>query len=875
MNIRALIGKLSDSTKLAVEKAAALAIANNNYSIELAHIIHSLIKTEPSFVAQTLKKYGADLTHLERELLEDIEHMKSGAQDTPPFSPNVVEVIRKAWLLSSLEFGTQTVSDSSILIAILQDDALRFQFQTKYDSLVNLDCDGVVADGWNLVKRESRQDSFAQKDIGDSSIAHEFPGLKSNEDPLEQYTENLTNKAKRGGLDQVVGRESEIRQLIDILCRRRQNNPILTGEAGVGKTAVVEGFAQKIVDGLVPDELLNVSIRILDLVLLQAGAGVKGEFENRLKSVIQAVKESETPIILFIDEAHSMVGAGGNAGQSDAANILKPALARGELRTIAATTWSEYKKYFEKDAALSRRFQVIKVEEPNTEQAKDIVRSLVSKLETHHNVTILEEAVEGAVELSKRYVAGRQLPDICVSVLDTACSRISLEQNSSPGKLQDLHARLECDQLLYERLQSEQILSDEDNDQLNQLSHAIDIQTQSEIELSERWEKEKQLSLEILDIRKSIYDCDDDPERLNGYKRALISTETELRQLQDESPLVRPYVDVQVVAEVISSWTGIPIGKMHTGDIEKVLDIKPALGKRIVGQDYALQAVADSMLVSSAKISDPSRPNGVFMFCGSSGVGKTETALAIADLLYGGEHDLTVINMSEYKEEHKVSLLMGSPPGYVGYGEGGVLTEAVRRNPYSVILLDEIEKAHPGVQDIFYQVFDKGQLKDGEGRDIDFRNCLIIMTTNAGTETITKLGLDPDTAPPAEKLESLVKDELLNSFKPAFLGRVRIVPFIPLDDKAMFGVVELQLEKIASRIAEQYNSAITFSEQVKKSIVQRCQEVDTGARNAIHIINRNLLPLISSQILANIGADQEISSISVELDEKSNFSIHI
>jgi type VI secretion system protein VasG len=870
MNTRALIGKLSPVARKAVEKAASIAVSQRHFAIELEHVVLALMQEERSGVRSALKKYGVSTEQLEGDILSRFESFDKGHSSAPSFSPNVVELIRKGWLLSSLEYGESQVTGIALLVALFKEESMNLQLMSHLRALSYFEDQDFVRNGPNLIKLEQPEQTAPNTEVAEEGDEPNMAAPTSQQEALDAYTLDLTASARDGKLDPVVGRETEIRQMIDILCRRRQNNPILTGEAGVGKTAVVEGLAQRIVDGEVPDTLKEVDIRILDLTLLQAGAGVRGEFENRLKGVIDEVKQSSRPIILFIDEAHTLIGAGNSGGQGDAANILKPALARGELRTIAATTWAEYKKYFEKDAALTRRFQVVKVEEPTPENAMRMLRTIAPAFEKHHQVMILDEAIRDAVLMSKRYISGRQLPDVCVSVLDTACSRVNLELRNIPGQLDDVQALIDQNEKQLSSAEREAGLYGANEADIEQLRTRIAELNASKEEIQARWQEEKALVERILEVRNALQE-----ENSDADKSQLNELLDQLKNLQGETPLVRPHVDSQVVAEVIASWTGIPAGRMVSSEIQKVLTVQDELKKRIIGQDHALEAVSQSVRISSAKLKDPKQPIGVFMFCGSSGVGKTETALALADLLYGGEQNMTVINMSEFKEEHKVSLLMGSPPGYVGYGEGGVLTEAVRRKPYSVILLDEMEKAHPGVQDVFYQVFDKGSMKDGEGRDIDFRNTLIIMTTNAGTETISRVCADPDTAPLPEQLEGLVKDELLTHFKPAFLGRARLVPFVPLHDEVMAGIVRLQLGRVGQRLSDQYQAQFEFSDAVVETIVSRCKEVDTGARNAIHIINRSLLPEISMRILESMGDEQGLSRVEIDVDEHSQFCFNL
>jgi type VI secretion system protein VasG len=700
------------------------------------------------------------------------------------------------------------------------------------------------------------------------------PSLPRGSGALDQFTTDLTAQAKAGKIDPILGRDSEIRQIVDILTRRRQNNPILTGEAGVGKTAVVEGFALRIASGDVPPALQNVTLRTLDLGLLQAGAGVKGEFENRLRGVIDEVKASPKPIILFIDEAHQLIGAGGAPGQGDAANLLKPALARGELRTIAATTWAEYKKYFEKDAALTRRFQVVKVEEPAEPMAVAMVRGLVDTLERHHKVRILDEAVSEAVRLSARYIPSRQLPDKAVSLIDTACSRVGMSQAAIPPPIEDRQRRttlIDTEVGILDR----EIAAGEPHERRREELLAERARLAQELtDLEARWEQEKALAAEISETRGKIEDPSD-RENKDALRTKLTETSGKLRKLQGETPLIFPVVDRQAVAEVVAGWTGIPTGRMQSNEIRTVLNLKQAMEQRIVGQPHALDAVAQAIRTSRAGLTDPRKPIGVFLMVGTSGTGKTETALTLSDLLYGGEQNMTVINMSEFKEEHKVSLLMGSPPGYVGYGEGGVLTEAVRRRPYSVILLDEMEKAHSGVQDIFFQVFDKGNMKDGEGRDIDFKNTVIIMTSNAGTDLITRLCADPETAPDAAGLTDALMPELMKFFKPAFLGRVNLVPYFPLSPEIIRQIVELQLGRIQRRVAESYGAKFAWDKDLVDVIAARCTETSSGARNVEKILSRTLLPELSAEVLSRLAEGATIDAVTVGVDTAGSFQYHI
>ena len=710
---------------------------------------------------------------------------------------------------------------------------------------------------------------------------------------MDKFTVNLTEDARQGKIDPILGRDEEIRQIIDILIRRRQNNPILTGEAGVGKTAVVEGFALRIASGDVPDPLKDVCVRSLDLGLLQAGASVKGEFENRLKSVIAEVKASPQPIIMFIDEAHTLIGAGGKEGQGDAANLLKPALARGELRTIAATTWAEYKKYFERDPALTRRFQVVKIEEPDEEKATNMMRAISSMLQHHHGVRIMDEAIIDSVKLSSRYITSRQLPDKSVGLLDTACARVALSQSATPAAVEDTRRGITQCTTNISLLERENATLGTNGERINELKEKLGKLESLLVVQESQWGKEKDKVTKIHELQKRIeQDFYARPlseairkqkglpaplsdAEMTKIKSSLHTLSAELSTIQGEAPMIQVNVNSQAIAEVVANWTGIPVGKMLSDEIQSILNLKETLEQRVIGQPHALHAIAESIRTSRAGLTDPRKPIGVFFMVGPSGVGKTETALALADMLYGGEQNITTINMSEFKEEHKVSMLLGSPPGYVGYGEGGVLTEAVRRKPHSVLLLDEMEKAHPGVQDIFYNLFDKGTIKDGEGRDIDFRNTIIIMTSNAGEEHIRAMCEASEELPSPEVLLDNFRPQLLNYFKPAFLGRTMVVPYYPLNDENLLKICQLNMKRIEKRVREHYNSQFTYDDEVLVHIVARCQEVDTGARNIENILTRTLLPALATECLSKMASADDISSIHIGVTQDGQFTYGI
>ncbi len=703
---------------------------------------------------------------------------------------------------------------------------------------------------------------------------------------LDQYTIDLTGRARRGEIDPVLGRDAEVRQVVDILVRRRQNNPILTGEAGVGKTAVVEGLAGRIAAGDVPPPLRDVVLRTLDLGLLQAGAGVKGEFENRLKQVIAEVKASPAPVILFIDEAHTMIGAGGQAGQADAANLLKPALARGELRTIAATTWAEYKKYFEKDAALARRFQVVKVEEPDEARALVMMRGLVGHLEVHHGVRVLDEAVEASVRLSHRYIAGRQLPDKSVSLLDTACARVSIGQHAVPPAVEDARRRIDHLEVEIGILRREEATGARHDERLAEKDRQLADEQARLVTLEARWEDERTLVEKVraladqLESRHAKGDGRAEAtapagDGVDALRAELDARMAELRALQGEAPLMPVRVDAQAIAEVVAAWTGVPVGKMLGDEIRTVLELPARLGERVVGQGHALEAIGQRIRTARANLTDPRRPIGVFLMVGPSGVGKTETALALADALYGGERNLVTINMSEYQEAHTVSGLKGSPPGYVGYGEGGVLTEAVRRRPYCAVLLDEVEKAHPDVLELFFQVFDKGTLEDGEGREIDFKNTVILLTSNVGSATIMRLCAGASDRPDPAALAEALRPELLRAFPAALLGRMVVVPYFPIDDEALRRIVRLQLDRIGGRMRDNHRAEFSYSDAVVEHIAGRCREVESGARNVDHILSRMLLPELSAEFLSRLAAGTPATRAEVSVGDGGAFRYDI
>jgi len=865
VNLRGLIGKLNDTARGALESAAGLCLARTHYDIEIEHVLLKLLDASASDAAKIFHHFEVDTSRLQKELERTLDTFKTGNARTPAFSPTVLKLLSEAWSLASLDYGANQIRSGHVILALVSTDDLVRLVSSKGKELLKIDAAALKKSLNEIVEG-------SQEDVPDSSSAAPgepgLPKVGGKTPNLDQFTVNLTENAKKGKIDPVLGRDAEIRQVIDILMRRRQNNPILTGEAGVGKTAVVEGFALRIASGDVPPSLKNVHLHTLDLALLQAGAGIKGEFENRLKGLIEEVKSSSVPIILFIDEAHTMIGAGGQAGQNDAANLLKPALARGELRTIAATTWSEYKKFFEKDAALARRFQVVKVEEPVETQCMVMLRGIVGALEKHHGVRILDEGVASAVRLSHRYLAGRQLPDKAVSVLDTACARLSLGQNAIPAAIED--ASREIDDLTVQTrvLEREASVGADHAERLENIAKKKAAAEERLKVLNERFTKERELVMKIRDLRTKLEDAKDAKE---SERAELDNLNAELNALQGETPLMRVCVDSITIGEVISAWTGIPAGKMLKDEIATVLSLESVLGSRVIGQNHALAQIAERIRTSRASLEDPNKPIGVFMLVGPSGVGKTETALTLSDLMYGGERNLITINMSEFQEAHTVSTLKGSPPGYVGYGEGGVLTEAVRRRPYSVVLLDEVEKAHPDVLELFFQVFDKGMMEDGEGREIDFKNTIIILTSNAGTDTLMKLTADPETAPSSEGLVKALKPELDKIFKPAFLGRLVIIPYFPVRDEALKKIITLKLAKIQRRLMENHRVTLDYDPALVEEVAKRCTEVESGARNVDNILTNTLLPQISRRLLAGMAEGQKLASIHVGVGADSNF----
>ncbi len=892
-SLKTLISKLNATCRQAAERAASLCMSRGNYEVDLEHLLIALLENPGADLLLVAKRCGISPTGLERELNQEIDRFKTGNTRTPVFSPHIVKLLEQAWLIASLDTRLPRIRSGHLLLALLTEPELsqlvvrgaKLLTKVRLDELKH-NFDKMTEGSAEAAEVAGLADGRPGEEGDDPALGVAVPGGKTP--ALDQFTTNLTQRARDGKVDPVIGRDGEIRQVIDILMRRRQNNPILTGEAGVGKTAVVEGLALRIAQDDVPPPLLGVELHTLDMGLLQAGASVKGEFENRLKNVIDEVKKSPKPIILFIDEAHTMIGAGGQSGQNDAANLLKPALARGELRTVAATTWAEYKKYLEKDAALARRFQVVKVEEPSEPLAAAMLRGMVPLMEKHFGIRVLDKAVTEAVRLSHRYISGRQLPDKAISVLDTACAKVALGQSATPALIDEADKRLLREQAELAALEREAASGAWHDARIKELKAQITAIESDLAIFKARFGEEKGLVSRILELRGALEQGEAPVAvtKARGTKKSAVeSTGNEeldkallhLRELQGESPMVPLQVDGHVVAEIIAAWTGIPLGKMVKDEINTVLSLKPLLQERVIGQDHALEAIAQRVRTARANLEDPNKPKGVFLFAGPSGVGKTETALALADILYGGERKLVTINMSEYQEAHSVSGLKGSPPGYVGYGEGGVLTEAVRRNPYSVVLLDEVEKAHPDVLELFFQVFDKGVLDDAEGREIDFRNTLIILTSNVGSSQIMQACLNKpaDEVPAADDLADSLRPVLFKSFKPAFLGRMKVVPYYPISDDVLVGIIELKLGRIRDRIAANHKAEFVWDDKLVEAVLARCTEVDSGARNVDHILNGTLLPEIAETVLARMAEGAAIQRIKITAGKTGEFKYTI
>ncbi|MDD5268007.1 MAG: type VI secretion system ATPase TssH [Methylococcales bacterium] len=896
----ALFGKLNNLAYKGIESATVFCKMRGNPYVELIHWLHQILQLQDSDLHRIIKKFELNPSHLARDFIEALDRLPAGSTSISDLSSHVQEAVEQGWLYASLMYSSNQVRTGHLLVGIVKTSDLRNALNAISGQFKKINTDTLL-DEFSSIVSGSPEDALHAHD-GSKLAGAAAPGEYSGAMPpaqmgkqaaLKQFSVDLTEAARNGELDPIVGRDEEIRQVIDILMRRRQNNPILTGEAGVGKTAVVEGFALRIAAGEVPPPLADVSIRTLDLGLLQAGASMKGEFENRLRQVIEEVQASEKPVILFIDEAHTLIGAGGAAGTGDAANLLKPALARGTLRTIAATTWAEYKKHFEKDPALTRRFQVVKIDEPTEEKALLMMRGVASVMEKHHRILLLDEALEDSVKLSHRYIPDRQLPDKSVSVLDTACARVAISQNAVPAEVDDCRRRIEALKVESAIIDREIAVGVDTKDRKNNAQMKMAEEQERLVELEKRWQDEKTLVERILALRAELTPVAEKKESTDSQEKnpenagadenvevtqhpdALAETrriellhelqglQEQLAALQGEQPLMFPTVDSQAIASVIADWTGIPVGRMVKNEIAAVLNLGDTLNQRVIGQRHALDMIARRVQTSRAGLDNPNKPIGVFMLCGPSGVGKTETGLALAEALYGGEENIITINMSEYQEAHTVSTLKGSPPGYVGYGEGGILTEAVRRRPYSVILLDEVEKAHPDVHEIFFQVFDKGWMEDAEGRFINFKNTIILLTSNAGTDLIMNLCKDPELMPDPEGIAKALREPLLKIFPAALLGRLVTIPYYPLNDEMMKAIIKLQLGRIGKRILENHSIPFTYDETVIQLIADRCTELESGARVVDAILTNTVLPTISGEFLTKMLVGEPATAVRV------------
>jgi type VI secretion system protein VasG len=892
-----LFGKLNSLAYKAIEGATVFCKLRGNPYVELVHWLQQILQTPDSDLHRIVRHFELDSSRLAKDMTESLDRLPRGASSISDLSSHVENAVERGWVYATLMFGESRVRTGHLLVGMLKTPSLRNALVAISRQFEHVKADTLSEDFARIVNG-SPEDQLSAADgsqatPGEASGAM-APAQMGKQEALKRFATDLTERARKGQIDPVSGRDEEIRQIVDILMRRRQNNPILTGEAGVGKTAVVEGFAVRLVRGDVPPPLQNVSLHALDIGLLQAGASMKGEFENRLRQVIDEVQASTKPIILFVDEAHTLIGAGGAAGTGDAANLLKPALARGTLRTIAATTWAEYKKYIEKDPALTRRFQVVQVAEPSEDKAILMVRGVASVLEKHHRVQVLDEALEAAVRLSHRYIPARQLPDKAVSLLDTACARVAISQHAVPPQLEDCRRRIEALDTELEIIGREEVVGVATGDRRKSAEEKLATEHQRRQELETRWQAEKDVVDKILSIRAALRKGSErvegtgsalehaaqaqkaadappvetlGPEQRQSLLGELAVLQARLSELQGESPLILPSVDEHAVGSVVQDWTGVPVGRMVKNEIEAVLNLADTLNQRVIGQRHALEMIAKRIQTSRAKLDNPNKPIGVFMLCGPSGVGKTETALTLAEALYGGEQNVITINMSEFQEAHTVSTLKGSPPGYVGYGEGGVLTEAVRRRPYSVVLLDEVEKAHSDVHELFFQVFDKGWMEDGEGRRIDFKNTIILLTSNVGTELIMNMCKDPELLPEPEGIAKGLREPLLKKFPAALLGRLVVIPYYPLGDSMLANIVRLQLGRITKRVGDHHRIPFTYGDDAVRLIVSRCTEVESGGRMIDAILTNTVLPAISREFLLRTMAGAPITGVRLAVSE--------
>ncbi|OWQ48367.1 ClpV1 family T6SS ATPase [Roseateles noduli] len=867
-----LFGKLNPLAYKAIEGATVFCKLRGNPYVELQHWLYQILNTPDSDLHRIVKHYGLDAAQLSTDLMASLDRLPRGATSVTDLSSWVENAVERGWVYGSLMFGDQQVRTGHLVLGLLKTASMRNVLLSVSKQFEKINVDD-LGEKFNQILEGSPERAMRAAEPGavpgDASGAI-APAAMGKQEALKRYAVDLTERARNGEIDPIAGRDEEIRQIVDILMRRRQNNPILTGEAGVGKTAVVEGFALRLAQGDVPPQLKDVSLYMLDIGLLQAGASMKGEFENRLRQVIDEVQASAKPIILFIDEAHTLIGAGGAAGTGDAANLLKPALARGKLRTIAATTWAEYKKHIEKDPALTRRFQVVQVPEPDEHKAVLMLRGVASILEKHHRVALLDEGIEAAVRLSHRYIPARQLPDKAVSLLDTACARVAVSQHATPAELEDCLRRIQALEIEREIIGREGAIGMDVAERKQRVATQLDEAQTRKAELEARHLKEKGMVDRVLELhallRKDGEGAPEEAER-ETLLTELHGLRSELTALQGDAPLILPQVDEQAVAAVVQDWTGIPVGRMVRNEVQAVLQLADTLNQRVVGQRHALEMIAKRIEVSRAGLDNPSKPIGVFLLAGTSGVGKTETALALAEALYGGEQNVITINMSEFQEAHTVSTLKGSPPGYVGYGEGGVLTEAVRRRPYSIVLLDEVEKAHPDVHELFFQVFDKGRMEDGEGRHIDFKNTIILLTSNAGSDLIMKLCADPELMPEPEGIAKALREPLLKIFPAALLGRLVTIPYYPLSEEMLGQIVRLQLGRIQKRVGENLGVPLTFGDDVVKLIISRCNEVESGGRVVDAILTNTVLPRISREYLTRVTNGQAITKVELAVKD--------
>ncbi|MDE2368874.1 MAG: type VI secretion system ATPase TssH [Burkholderiales bacterium] len=902
-----LFGKLNPPAYKAVEGATVFCKLRGNPYVELEHWIAQIVQSADSDWHRVIQHFQLDMSALAKDLTAALDRLPRGATAISDIAEQIPDAIERGWVYGTLLYGDSSVRTGHVLVGMLKTKNLRNALLAISRQFDRIKVDE-LSDSLTQIVAGSPEDGQGASDgstgagaPGEASGAI-APAAMGKQEALKKFTVDLTAQAREGKMDPIVGRDDEIRQVVDILMRRRQNNPILVGEAGVGKTAIVEGFAQRIARGDVPPSLKEVELRALDVGLLQAGASMKGEFEQRLRSVIDEVQASPKPIILFIDETHTLVGAGGAAGTGDAANLLKPALARGTLRTIGATTFAEYKKHIEKDPALTRRFQTVQVDEPDEPKAILMMRGVASTMEKHHQVQILDEALEAAVKLSHRYIPARQLPDKSVSLLDTACARVAVSLHATPAEVDDSRKRIEALETELGIIAREKAIGVDVGKRESDAGELLAAERERLAALDTRWAAERKLVDELLALRAQLRgglrpvegtgstleaaaaaeaaqvartaagmtegdrEAQREAERVQQLAR-LKEVQSELATLQGEHPLILPTVDYQAVAAVVGDWTGIPVGRMARNEIETILKVADALAQRVIGQDHAMEMIAKRIQTSRAGLDNPSKPIGVFMLAGTSGVGKTETALALAEALYGGEQNMITVNMSEYQEAHTVSTLKGAPPGYVGYGEGGVLTEAVRRKPYSVVLLDEVEKAHPDVHEMFFQVFDKGFMEDGEGRFIDFKNTLILLTTNAGTDLIASLCKDPELMPDPEGMAKALREPLLKVFPPALLGRLVTIPYYPLSDEMLGKIVKLQLNRIKKRVEARYKIPFEYSDEVVKLVVSRCTESESGGRMIDAILTNTMLPDISREFLTRMMEGQPIERVAVDVDD--------